>query len=35
VNPRGGEVERGVGVDTFIARFSDEVAETAERALNA
>jgi len=35
VNPRGGEVERGVGVDTFIARFTDEVAETAARALNA
>ena len=26
VNPRGGEVERGVAVDDFVARLSDEVA---------
>ncbi len=26
VNPRGGEVERGVAVDEFVARLSDEVA---------
>ncbi|MDJ0767523.1 MAG: threonine--tRNA ligase [Ilumatobacter sp.] len=26
VNPRGGEVERGVGVADFIARFTDELA---------
>jgi threonyl-tRNA synthetase len=26
VNPRGGEVERGVAVDDFLARLSDEVA---------
>jgi threonyl-tRNA synthetase len=26
VNPRGGEVERGVSVDDFIARLADEVA---------
>jgi len=25
VNPRGGEVERGVGVETFIARLRDEI----------
>jgi threonyl-tRNA synthetase len=25
VNPRGGEVERGVGVDDFVARLRDEV----------
>ncbi len=35
VNPRGGEVERGVDVGEFISRFSDEVAETTERALTA
>jgi threonyl-tRNA synthetase len=35
VNPRGGEVERGVDLDDFIRRFADEVAETAERALHA
>jgi threonyl-tRNA synthetase len=29
VNPRGGEVERGVGVDAFVARLSGEVAEKA------
>jgi len=26
VNPRGGEVERGVGLDAFLGRLSDEVA---------
>ncbi len=26
VNPRGGEVERGVAVDAFVARLADEVA---------
>ena len=35
VNPRGGDVERGVGVDEFIARFTDELATTTERALTA
>ena len=29
VNPRGGEVERGVAVDEFVARLSDEVAAKA------
>jgi threonyl-tRNA synthetase len=29
VNPRGGEVERGVDVDDFIARLADEVASHA------
>jgi threonyl-tRNA synthetase len=35
VNPRGGEVERGVGVTEFIERFSDEVAAGPDRALTA
>ncbi|MEQ8436994.1 MAG: threonine--tRNA ligase [Ilumatobacter fluminis] len=35
VNPRGGEVERGVDVGEFITRFTDEVAETTEQALTA
>ena len=35
VNPRGGEVERGVGLDEFIARFIDEVAREGMAALNA
>jgi threonyl-tRNA synthetase len=35
VNPRGGEVERGVGVDGFIARFIDEVASANAAALSA
>jgi threonyl-tRNA synthetase len=35
VNPRGGEVERGVDLDVFIKRFTEEVAETTDRALNA
>jgi threonyl-tRNA synthetase len=25
VNPRGGEVERGVSVDDFVTRLADEV----------
>jgi threonyl-tRNA synthetase len=35
VNPRGGEVERGVGVATFIERLTDEVAHTTQQALTA
>jgi threonyl-tRNA synthetase len=35
VNPRGGEVERGVGVAEFIERFTDEVASGTTRALTA
>ena len=35
VNPRGGEVERGVGVDEFIARFIEEVASANAAALSA
>ena len=35
VNPRGGEVERGVGIEPFIARFTDEVTHATERALSA
>ena len=35
VNPRGGEVERGVAVDEFIGRLTDEVAHAAEQALTA
>ena len=35
VNPRGGEVERGVGIEQFIARVTDEVAHATERALSA
>src|SRR4051812_44579958 len=35
VNPRGGEVERGVGLDEFIARFIGEVASTSAAALSA
>jgi threonyl-tRNA synthetase len=35
VNPRGGEVERGVGVTEFIERFSDEVAAGTNLALTA
>jgi len=27
VNPRGGEVERGVGLDEFVARLHDEIAQ--------
>jgi threonyl-tRNA synthetase len=35
VNPRGGEVERGVEVETFVARFADEVALATSHALTA
>ncbi|MCB0966344.1 MAG: threonine--tRNA ligase [Ilumatobacter sp.] len=35
VNPRGGEVERGVDVGAFVTRFTDEVAQTTEQALTA
>jgi threonyl-tRNA synthetase len=35
VNPRGGEVERGVDLDEFIARFADEVASGSNAALTA
>ena len=35
VNPRGGQVERGVGVAEFIDRFADEVAAGTNRALTA
>ena len=35
VNPRGGEVERGVNVSTFVQRFGDEVALTTRDALDA
>jgi threonyl-tRNA synthetase len=35
VNPRGGEVERGVDVAEFIERFSDEVAAGSAHALSA
>jgi threonyl-tRNA synthetase len=35
VNPRGGDVERGVEVETFVARFADEVALATSHALTA
>ena len=35
VNPRGGEVERDVAVDEFVARLADEVTASAEQALSA
>ncbi len=35
VNPRGGEVERGVGVAEFIERFTDEVQSSTSAALSA
>ncbi len=35
VNPRGGEVERDVGVAEFIERFADEVASGTNQALTA
>ena len=35
VNPRGGEVERGVGLAEFIDRLADEVASGTDRALTA
>jgi threonyl-tRNA synthetase len=33
VNPRGGEVERGVGLSEFVSRVTDEIAASTERAL--
>jgi threonyl-tRNA synthetase len=33
VNPRGGEVERGVGLTEFVGRITDEVAASTERAF--
>ena len=35
VNPRGGEVERGVGIDEFVKRFTDEVQSSTAAALTA
>ena len=35
VNPRGGDVERGVDLDVFISRFTDEVATSNAAALSA
>jgi threonyl-tRNA synthetase len=35
VNPRGGEVERGVGLSEFVSRVTDEIAAGTERALSA
>jgi threonyl-tRNA synthetase len=35
VNPRGGEVERGVPLATFVERFGDEVASATSAALGA
>jgi len=35
VNPRGGEVQRGVALDDFVALFLDEVAEAETAALGA
>jgi threonyl-tRNA synthetase len=35
VNPRGGEVERGVDLHGFIERFADEVASGTSRAMTA
>jgi threonyl-tRNA synthetase len=35
VNPRGGEVERGVDVGEFVARFAEEIAVTATEARSA
>jgi threonyl-tRNA synthetase len=35
VNPRGGEVERGVGLDEFVRRFTDEVQSSTDAALTA
>ncbi|CAN5775146.1 threonine--tRNA ligase [soil metagenome] len=35
VNPRGGEVERGVDLDEFVARIRDEVNAATDRALTA
>ena len=33
VNPRGGEVQRGVALDDFVAQFLDEVGEAEIAAL--
>ena len=35
VNPRGGEVERGVAVSVFVDRLTDEVAQSTRQALSA
>ncbi len=35
VNPRGGEVERGVDLSEFVTRINDEVATSTEQALSA
>jgi threonyl-tRNA synthetase len=35
VNPRGGDVERGVSVDEFVRRFTDEVQSSTTAALTA
>jgi threonyl-tRNA synthetase len=35
VNPRGGQVERGVGLSEFIDRLTDEVAQSTQHALTA
>jgi threonyl-tRNA synthetase len=35
VNPRGGQVERGVDVETFVARLADEIKVTSAEALHA
>jgi threonyl-tRNA synthetase len=35
VNPRGGEVERGVALDEFVSRFTDEVTQQGAAALGA
>ncbi len=35
VNPRGGEVERGVDLETFVARLADEITVTSAQALHA
>jgi threonyl-tRNA synthetase len=35
VNPRGGEVERGVPLATFVERFGDEIAAATSAALGA
>ena len=35
VNPRGGEVERDVGLSEFVARVTDEIAASTEHALTA
>lgn len=35
VNPRGGEVERDVGLDEFVTRVTEEIAASTKRALTA